>query len=106
MAFHIDDTKDGVSYTGARTANSPTFLILGGKYMYYASAPSTSSALNILLPDESTYVAVGSSTTGTTSAVGPVVVDLVPGTYQLVFVATGDVQGFLQKIPYTHYGSF
>lgn len=101
MTFAVSNWQDGVSYTGALTANSPiTFRILGGKYFYYASAPSTSSALNILLPDEATYVAVSSSTTGTTSAVGPVMIDLPAGSYEIVLVATGAVQGFLVKIPY------
>ena len=100
MAFALQDSGDGVNYTGARTANTFSFRLLGGKYSFYVSAASTSSQFNILLPDNTTYVAFSSGTTQTTSAAGPTVLDLPPGTYQMIFTATGDVQGFIQKIPY------
>jgi len=100
MTFVLNDSGDGVNYTGARTANTFSFRVMGGKYSFYVSAASTSSQLNILLPDNSTYVAFSSSTTQTTSAAGPLVLDLPACTLQMIFTATGDVQGFIQKIPY------
>ncbi len=100
MAYALYDHGDGFTFTGARTANIPSGRILGGKYAFFASAASGSDTLNFLLPDNTTYQAVGTSTTLTTAAAF-VVVDLPPGTYQFVLVATGDVQGGLVKIPYS-----
>jgi len=98
VAYALSDTKDGISFTGGRTANSPVFTLLGGRYMYAMTAASGSSVLNMQMPDGS-YIAVGASTTLTTSA-GNATVDLPGGTYEVVLVATADVAGFVQRVPY------
>jgi hypothetical protein len=97
MAFVSNDWKDGVTYTGARTANTVgPFTLLGGKYVFGTSAPSTSTTLEILMPDGSTYQPFIAAVT----AAGFTMVDLPPGTYEIIFTATGDVQGFVIKVPY------
>jgi hypothetical protein len=96
MAFASDDTKDGVRFTGARTANTITFVLLGGKYAWSMTAASTSSELDIQMPDGSYQPAA----TALTTSAAYTVVDLAPGTYRIVMVATSDVAGFVQKIPY------
>lgn len=94
MAFGSSDSKDGISYTGARTANAPTFQLLGGKYMMANTTPSTSVELDVLMPDGTTYVAVMPAFTTANTAF----LDLAPGTYKFVFVATADVSGFIQRV--------
>lgn len=96
MTYAVDAFGDGVKYTGARTGDIPVFYLLGGKYLWTTSAPSTSTTLRILLPDGSTYQAV----TAAATALGSLMIDLPPGTYSIIFTATGDVQGSLIKIPY------
>lgn len=98
MALALNDWKDGVTFTGA-TGNVGTFTILGGKYLFFASAAGTSNHLQMLMPDGSKLQDVGSSTNLTTSA-GTAVVDLPPGTYQFTIVSAGAVQGGLVRIPY------
>ena len=100
MAFAQNDVGDGGTFTGARTANIPTYRLLGGKYWFTSTAASSSIVLNILMPDNTTYQAVGSSTTLTTSAANAVV-DLPPCTVQFILVATADVAGGIVKIPYS-----
>lgn len=95
MALATTDSKDGVSFTGARTANTISFVLLGGKYGWGTTAPSTSSTLQIIMPDASAVNVIAAVT-----AAGYTVLDLVPGSYQLIFTATGDTAGFVQKIPY------
>lgn len=99
MAFAQNDVNDGGTFTGARTANIPTYRLLGGKYWVGTTTPSTSTALNILMPDGTTYLAVGTTTSFT--AAGNAVVDLPPCTVQFILVATGDVAGGIVKIPYS-----
>lgn len=99
MALATVDTKDGVSWSGAVTASPVTFLLLGGRYMYAASAADTTQALQVALPDGTTFIPVG-STTNLTTAAGTAVVDLPAGTYKAVFVTVTAVQGFVQKVPY------
>lgn len=97
MAFALDDTKDGVRFTGARTANTVAFTLLGGKYAWGQTASSTSSEFDILMPDGTTYQpVVAALTTGATYQM----IDLPAGTYRIIFTATGDVAGFVQRIPY------
>lgn len=95
MALAVDDTKDGIRFTGARTANTISFVLLGGKYSYGFTAPSTSVVVNIIMPDASAlplFTALAAAGIGT--------LDLPPGSYQVVLVATGDVAGYVQKVPY------
>lgn len=94
MALATQDSKDGISFTGARTANTIGFTLLGGKYMVSHSAPSTSIELDVLLPDGSTYVAVYPADT----AANVIFLDLAAGTYRFVLVATGDVSGSIQRV--------
>ena len=88
--------EDGVRFTGARTANTVSFRLLGGKYAWAQSAASTSSALSLLMPDGSTYQSISALTTSAAYTV----LDLPPGSYNITFVATSDVQGSVTKVPY------
>jgi len=97
MAATVTDSKDGVSYAGALTADAIVFTLLGGKYSWGTSAPSTSTTLEVLMPDGSTYQAVVAAVT----AAGVQALDLPPGTYKIIFTATGAVTGFVQRIPYS-----
>ena len=97
MAISTYDSGDGFTYQGATTGDTPTFRLLGGKYAFFTSAPSTSTTLQMLMPDNSTYQAVIAAVT----ALGLTMVDLPPGTYRVIFTATGAVQGGLIKIPYS-----
>jgi hypothetical protein len=101
MALATQNDGDGVNYTGA-TSSTIKFTLLGGKYSFFGSAAGTSSVLSILLPDGSTYVAVQSETTSAFN----VVLDLPPGSYEIVVVSAGAQSGGCIKIPYSHYGSF
>ena len=100
MALATTDHKDGVTYTGATSSTVGPFTLLGGKYLFYGSAAGTSSVLNILYPDGSTYGAVNSQTTSAYA----VAVDLPPGTYEIVVVSAGAQQGGLVKAPYRPVG--
>jgi hypothetical protein len=99
MALATHDTADGIVYTGATSSTVGPFVLLGGKYLFFAGAAGTSNTLNMLLPDGSTYIAVGTSTTFSTSA-GSAPIDLPPGTYEIVVVSASAVAGGLVKIPY------
>jgi hypothetical protein len=90
--------KDGVTFTGA-TGNVGPFSVLGGKYLFFATAAGTSNALQTLMPDGSTFQSVGASTNLTTSA-GTAVVDLPAGTFRFTIVTVSAVQGGLVRIPY------
>ena len=96
MALATTDTKDGVTYTGATSSTVGSFVLLGGKYLVYATAAGTSNVLNILMPDGTTYSPVDSETTTAFAKV----VDLPPGTYDIVVVSVSAVQGGVVKIPY------
>jgi hypothetical protein len=98
MTVATFDTGDGITFTGA-TGNVGPVHLLGGRYMYFVSAAGTSQELDMLMPDASTYQAVSTSTTLTTSA-GTAVVDLPAGTYRFTIVTSGAVQGGLVRIPY------
>jgi hypothetical protein len=96
MAFSQVDHKDGVLFTGARTANTVgPFVLLGGMYLFECSLPSTSATLLALMPDGTTYQTADNET-----AAAYKVLDLPPGTFEITFVATADVQGGVIKIPY------
>jgi hypothetical protein len=97
MTLAVTDYKDGVLYTGLVTAGTVgPFYLLGGKYLWVSQAASTSQQLQVLGPDGSTYLAVNAQTTSAVSQA----LDLPPGTYEIVCVATGALMGFLQKVPY------
>jgi hypothetical protein len=94
-----DFNGDGVRFTGAGNSDtSPSFSLLGGKYLLSTQSSGTASAqLQFLLPDGSTYQNVGSAATaGVTQAL-----DLPAGRYQLVMGgAAGTAQGSLVRVPY------
>src|SRR6266851_5852884 len=57
MAFASNDFHDGIAFTGARTANTVgPFYLLGGRYTFSISTPSTSATLQQLMPDGSSYI--------------------------------------------------
>lgn len=96
MALVTTDSKDGFVYTGATGSTVGPFTLLGGKYLFYATAAGTSNVLNILAPDGTTYTPVNSQTTSAFATA----VDLPPGTYEIVVVSVSAVQGGLVKVPY------
>lgn len=99
MTLAITDHKDGLVFTGAVTASAIKFTLLGGQYFYAISASDTTSELDILLPDGTTYQSVGSSTKLTTAA-GAATVNLPPGSYQIAIASVAAVQGLLVRVPY------
>lgn len=97
MTFATQDFKDGVQYSGALTANTVgPFTLLGGKYAWGTTGASTSQTFSIIMPDGTTLLTVSTITTAATYAT----FDLPRGSYEITFVATSAVQGFLVKIPY------
>ena len=100
MAIAIQDSRDGINWTGSKSQTIGPFVLLGGKYSVAWTAADTSAELDIQMPD-ATYQAVGSSMTSTTALLGPAVVDLPAGSYRIVVVsATNAMAGFVQRIPY------
>ena len=104
MALATTDFKDGVAFTGAVSASTITFTLLGGRYVFAVAAQSTSATLSMLLPDGSTYItclpAYGANPLLAATADLMSVFDLCPGTYQLTFTATSGVAGCVIKVPY------
>jgi hypothetical protein len=96
MALASTNWNDGFTYTGATGSTIGPFYILGGKYLFYGTAAGTSAVLNILCPDGSTFTPVSSQTTTAYAAM----VDLPPGSYEIVVVSAGAQQGGLVRIPY------
>lgn len=95
MALVTADYRDGLTYTGA-TSSTIKFSILGGKYWVFGTAADTTNVLSMLLPDNATYQAVDSETT----ALFGKMLDLPPGSYEIVTTSATAVQGGLIKIPY------
>ena len=77
--------SDGYSITGG-TATASGIRLKGGRYGILAGGSFTSVTLQMLAPDGTTYVTVGTSTTF--SAAGYATIDLPAGVYQLALVAT------------------
>ena len=91
------DFKDGVSFTGAGNSDTtPSFTLLGGKYLLSTASSGTPGAtLETLLPDGSTFQAIGNPVTTTAVAF-----DLPPGTYEIVMgAAAGTASGSLTRVP-------
>jgi hypothetical protein len=99
MVAVVSDYKDGFSVTGAVTAGSPygPYSLLGGKYLFTTTAPSTTLTVNIRAAD-GTYIALGTSTNFTTSA-GTAVLDLPPCQIE-VAVSSTSVGFSMIRIPY------
>ena len=95
----VTNYGDGFTVTAGITAGSPygPFSLLGGKYMFTTTAPSTTLAVNIRAAD-GTYIALGTSTNFTTSA-GTAVVDLPPCQVE-VAVSSTSVGFSMIRIPY------
>ena len=94
-----EDTRDGFTIRGALANASFTgFTILGGKYQFVASDTGTTHCtLYMLAPDNATDVVVSDLTSpGMDDAL-----DLIAGTYAVVFGAVGTL-GYcsLQRVPY------
>ena len=98
MAAVINDWKDGFTITGAPSATYGPYTLLGGQYFFTTTAAGTSVALQYLQPDGSTYTAVGTTTSFTTSA-GNAVVSLPPGAYHVVVVTASAIAFALIRIP-------
>ena len=96
MSLVTNDWKDGITFTGATTGTVGPFTVLGGKYVFYATAAGTSVVLNILMPDGSTYSPAYSETTSAFFQM----IDLPPGTYEVVVTTSTAVQGGVIKVPY------
>jgi len=95
MAYAIEDSRDGVRYSGARSANTVgPFVLLGGTYMWATEAPSTSTEFDVLMPSGSYSPVIPALTTAGTSMMW-----LPAGTYKIIMTATGDVSGFVQRVP-------
>lgn len=99
MTVAVSEWNDGFTFTGATSDVGP-YTILGGKYLFFASAAGTSNALQMLMPDGSTYQAVGGSGTALTTSAGNATVDLPPGKYKFAITTVSAVQGGLVRIPY------
>ena len=95
MALSTKFNNDGVAFTGA-TADFGPFTLLGGRYAFGTSAPDTSIALQVLMPDGSTY----QNASTPVAAAGFQTFDLPPGTYLFDIVTTAAVQAFLVRVPY------
>lgn len=99
MAFN--DSKDGVNFTSL-SATPASFVLMGGRYAFgiHATFGGGNVVLQILMPDNSTFVSCGTALT----ADGFEVFDLPAGTYQIAITTATGVEGFLQRVPY--YPSF
>lgn len=98
MAAVVSNYGDGFVVITAPSATYGPYSLLGGQYFFTTTAAGTSVALNYLQPDGSTYTAVGTSTTFTTSA-GNASVYLPPGVYQVVVVTSSAIAFSLTRIP-------
>lgn len=95
MSLVTNDSKNGLTYTGA-TGSTIKFTLLGGKYFLFGSATDTSNTLNMLLPDGTSYQAVDSETTSAFSKS----IDLPAGSFEIVTVSSTAVQGGIVAVPY------
>ena len=96
MTLASNNWDDGFTYTGATSSTVGPFPVLGGRYAFFGTAAGTSATLNVLCPDGSTYTPVQAQTT----AAYWEIVDLPPGTYEIVVVSSGAQQGGLCRVPY------
>ena len=98
MAISSRDFRDGVTFTAGGNGDSVTFQLVGGRYAFGANATwgGGNLALQILMPDGSTYVACATALT----ADGFEVLILPPGTYKFVVTTASSVQGFVLPVPY------
>ena len=96
MAF--TDFKDGVSFSSL-SATPASFTLLGGRYLMTVAATWGGGSVDLqeLMPDGSTLVSV---LTTTFTANGAKLVDLPPGTYEVVITTATAVQGTLVRVPY------
>lgn len=98
MAIATSDFKDGISFTGGGNGDAPKFTLLGGRYAFavHATFGGGNVQLNVLMPDGTTYIAASAALT----ADGTQIVDLPPGSFEIVITTATGVQGFLIRVPY------
>lgn len=96
MALVPTNWSDGFTYTSTAGGTAGPFTLLGGRYLFFGTAAGTSSTLNILCPDGSTFSPVSIQTTSAYSSA----VDLPAGSYEIVVVSAGAQQGGLVRVPY------
>ncbi|MGH3514686.1 MAG: hypothetical protein ACRDRB_20795 [Pseudonocardiaceae bacterium] len=98
MAIATNDFKDGLTFTGGGDGDTVKFTLLGGRYAVGSAATwgGGNVAFNILMPDGTTYIAFLTAFTADSIAV----VDLPPGSYEIVITTATSVQGFLVRIPF------
>ena len=94
----IDFRGDGVSFTGAADSDTtPTFYLLGGRYMLETHSTGTAGAQLQIKSADGSFINIGSAA----AANAPVTLDLPPGTYQIVMGgAAGTAGGSLVRVPY------
>lgn len=98
MAAVINDFKNGLSFTGGASADSPIkFTLLGGRYGIAANATwgGGSATLRVLMPDGTTYVDALAAFTADNCAV----VDLPRGSYEFTIATATALQMFLIPVP-------
>jgi hypothetical protein len=95
MALSTIFNSDGVAFTGATVDFGP-FTLLGGRYAFGTSAPDTTIALQVLMPDGTTYQNAATPI----AAAGFQTYDLPPGSYKFDIVTAAAVQAFLVRVPY------
>lgn len=90
-------SNDGMTATGL-SATPTAVPLLGGRYAFGVAATwgGGNVQLQVLMPDNSTYIAAGVALT----ANGTAVYDLPPGTYQVAITTATAVQFFLVRVPY------
>ena len=98
MTSVTNDYRDGISFED-QSADIGPFQLLGGKYLLAATASwnAGSLALQALMPDASSYVAI---TNGSLSADGTLSLDLPAGSYRLAVTSATAAQGSLSRIPF------
>jgi hypothetical protein len=93
-AGSLNDFKDGVTFTGAANNDTtPAFTLLGGGYLLETHSTGTASAILQIKDPDGNFVSFSATT--------PAVLDLPPGTYQIVMGASaGTAGGSLIRVPY------
>ena len=95
----LTNFDDGVSWTGANDSDTtPTFSVLGGRYLLETYSASTPSAQLYVKDPSGNFVSMGSAVTTTAT-----VFDLPAGAYQIVMgasVGSAGGSGSLIRVPY------
>lgn len=89
---------DGTEYTWSAAGASPSFVLVGGRYVMFGLSADWNGGnveLQALGPDGSTFLKVGDDI----SANGSQVVDLAPGEYQFGVTTTAAGSASLGRVP-------